>query len=72
MGHTKEYVEGYRITRGSDGVLIEVLDYHARPLRLSVSELADLGLRVVESVEPTANSQDEATSDRKPGADPRE
>ena len=66
MASTKEYVEGYRITRHLDELLIEVLDYHARPLRLSVSELAELGLRMIDPVEPNAKPKDRSTPDHKP------
>ena len=70
MASTKEYVEGYRITRQSNELLIEVLDYHARPLRLSISELAELGMRIVDPVEPITKPKDKPTPVHKPKTDP--
>ena len=64
MWRTKEYVEGYCITRSSDGLLIETVDYHARPLRLTGAELAELGLRIVDSVDPIAEPKDKPSPTR--------
>jgi hypothetical protein len=44
----KEFCEGYRLTRTANGLVIEVLDYHAPPLRLTDADLAELGLRPIE------------------------
>lgn len=40
----KDYLEGLRLTVDGDGLLIEVTDYHTVPLRLSFSQLGELGL----------------------------
>jgi len=50
----KEFCEGYRLTRTANGLVIEVLDYHAPPLRLTKADLAELGLRSVEPLETGA------------------
>lgn len=42
----REFVEGFRITREPDALIIEATDYHARPLRLSQADLSDLGIRL--------------------------
>jgi len=47
MKKQREYVEGFRITRDGESLLVEATDYHATPLRLSREELSDLGLRLV-------------------------
>jgi len=52
MRRSRTYVEGFRISRGPEGLLIEAIDYHARPLRLGHDELAELGLRLHEPGEP--------------------
>jgi hypothetical protein len=40
-------VEGdYRLTRSKDGITIEVLDYHADPLRLTDEVLKKLGVTI--------------------------
>jgi len=49
MKKRKEYIEGFRITRDDDSLLVEATDYHAMPLRLTRKELSGLGLRLVES-----------------------
>lgn len=45
--HQREFVEGFRITREAETLIIEATDYHARPLRLSPSDLSDLGIRLI-------------------------
>ena len=40
--------EDYRLSRGPDGLKIEVLEYHAEPLLLTDSLLKRLGLAIVE------------------------
>jgi len=47
MKKRREYIEGFRITRDGDSLLVEATDYHATPLRLNREELSDLGLRLV-------------------------
>lgn len=64
MWRTKEYIEGYRITRSAEGLLIETMGYHARPLRLTDAELAELGLRILESVDPIAEPRNKPSSTR--------
>ena len=51
----KIYLEGFQITTSERGVLIETVDYHARPLFLDALALSELGLglqvdRVLERV----------------------
>jgi hypothetical protein len=45
MDLRRDYLEGFRITRDGDSLVIEATDYHATPLRLSVEDLAEFGLR---------------------------
>lgn len=45
MDDHRDFIEGFRITRETNCVIIEATDYHARPLRLSAGDLAELGLR---------------------------
>jgi hypothetical protein len=45
MQRRRDYIEGYRITRLDEVLIIESTDYHARPLRLTPKELSELGLR---------------------------
>ncbi len=40
----QEYKEGFRITVQDGGILIEAVDYHAKPLFLDAKALAELGL----------------------------
>lgn len=47
MKRQREYIEGYRITRDGDGLLVEATDYHAMPLRLTGEDLFALGVRLV-------------------------
>jgi len=47
MKRRQEYIEGFRITRDGDSLLIEATDYHAMPLRLDRNELSKLGVRLV-------------------------
>jgi hypothetical protein len=42
---SKVAAHDYRITATSEGLWIEVLDYHARPLFLSREQLAEFGLQ---------------------------
>ena len=48
----RDYVEGFRITRLGDSLIIEATDYHAQPLRLAEDDLAELGLRFARRTEP--------------------
>jgi hypothetical protein len=57
----KEFCEGYRLTRTANGLVIEVLDYHARPLRLTDADLAELGLGPIEALEGAAPAESQAT-----------
>lgn len=52
MGATLEFVEGFRISRTDEHLIIAVTDYHARTLSLDESELAKLGLRMTRQYEP--------------------
>jgi hypothetical protein len=63
----KEFCEGYRLTRTANGLVIEVLDYHARPLRLSDADLAELGLGPIEPLDGGAQPG-EAPANRSPAA----
>ena len=47
MKRQLEYIEGFRLTRKGDSLLIEATDYHAMPLRPDRKELSKLGLRLV-------------------------
>ena len=52
MEGRRDYVEGFRISRVGDSLLIEATDYHSQPLRLSEDDLAELGLRFKRRREP--------------------
>lgn len=47
MEVSRDFIEGFRITRTEHGLIIEATDYHARPLRLTRKDLGDLGIRLV-------------------------
>jgi hypothetical protein len=49
MTRQYEFIEGFRITRDTNSLLIEATDYHALPLRLYRNVLADLGVKLVEA-----------------------
>jgi hypothetical protein len=57
----KEFCEGYRLTRTANGRVIEVLDYHVRPLRLTDADLAELGLGPIAAIEAAAPAESQAT-----------
>jgi hypothetical protein len=65
--HQREFVEGFRITRQSDALIIETTDYHARPLRLSQADLSELGIRLIGK--PRADNAGGATKDREKPSD---
>lgn len=46
MRRQRDFVEGFRITRTDETLIIEATDYHARPLRLTQEELTELGIRL--------------------------
>ena len=46
MHRQRDFVEGFRITRTDETLIIEATDYHARPLRLTQAELSELGIRL--------------------------
>jgi hypothetical protein len=45
-----EFNEGYRLTVLPNALLIEVTDYHARPLMLGKRDLRELGLTLLRDV----------------------
>jgi hypothetical protein len=49
MTRQYEFIEGFRITREKDSLLIEATDYHALPLRLYRDVLTDLGIKLTEA-----------------------
>jgi hypothetical protein len=65
--HQREFVEGFRITREPDVLIIEATDYHARPLRLSQADLSELGIRLIGK--PRAGKAGRATEDREKPSD---
>lgn len=49
MVREKVYPEGFRLVVDDDGLLIEPLDYHTRPLFLDAALLAEIGLQLREA-----------------------
>ena len=43
----------YRVTRATDGLVVEVLDYHAGPLKLTHDRLAEFGFVPAQQGRPT-------------------
>lgn len=53
MTEERVYIEGFRLVVSDDGLLIEAIDYHTRPLFLDAKRLAELGLALAGSRQPS-------------------
>ena len=42
----KTYREGFKLTNDGDGLRVEAVDYHAKPLYLDQAALAEIGLQL--------------------------
>ena len=44
----KTYREGFKLTNDGDGLRVEAVDYHSKPLYLNQAALAEIGLQLRE------------------------